>query len=143
MPECREVPHDSPLYHAAVALRDRLLRRPLGLVFTGEDLAAEAANRHFVLLEGTGIRACLMVVPHAPGVVQIRQMAVDERLQGTGLGRRLMSAVEETLRAEGIIRVFLHARDSAIGFYARLGYTAEGDRFTEVGIPHRRMVKRL
>jgi len=37
----------------------------------------------------------------------------------------------------------LHAREAAIPFYLRLGYELEGEPFTEVGIPHRRMVKLL
>jgi predicted GNAT family N-acyltransferase len=141
---CQEAPHGSPLYRAAVDLRDRLLRRPLGLVFTPEELAREVLHRHWVLLDASGAaRACLMVVAAAAGTAQIRQMAVDTHLQGTGLGRRLMSEVETTLRREGLKTLFLHARAEAVGFYARLGYELDGPTFSEVGIPHRKMVKHL
>ena len=37
----------------------------------------------------------------------------------------------------------MHARMTAVGFYAKLGYTRVGDGFTEVGIPHVKMEKRL
>lgn len=36
-----------------------------------------------------------------------------------------------------------HAREYAADFYLKLGYEITGDRFTEVGIPHRFMEKRL
>ena len=37
----------------------------------------------------------------------------------------------------------LHAQESAIDFYTRLGYVAEGERFLEADIPHLAMGKRL
>ena len=143
MIECREIAHDTILYLAAVGLRDRMLRRPLGLTLSIEELARESAHRHFVLVDGASVVACLMVVPVAAGVVQIRQMAVDDARQGTGLGRLLMSETERLLASEGIGEVFLHARETAIGFYTRLGYAPSGERFTEVGLVHQRMGKAL
>jgi predicted GNAT family N-acyltransferase len=55
-----------------------------------------------------------------------------------------MTGVEELLMNEGRIkRIFLNARGTAIGFYAKLGYTGVGEEFTEVGIPHLRMDKAI
>ena len=39
--------------------------------------------------------------------------------------------------------VTLHARANVVGFYERLGYSAQGDPFLEVGIPHRHMRRAL
>ena len=39
--------------------------------------------------------------------------------------------------------VSLHARETAIGFYARLGYVPEGERYLENGIPHLTMRRQL
>ena len=44
------------------------------------------------------------------------------------------------LRASG---ARLSARATAIGFYQRLGYVAEGEPFLEVTLPHRLMRRRL
>jgi len=43
----------------------------------------------------------------------------------------------------GYREIVLHARESAVRFYESVGYVAEGEAFTEVTIPHRKMVKRL
>ena len=76
--------------------------------------------------------------------MQIRQMAVRAEFQRRGLGRRLMNSVEALLQDEGgVDRIFLNARVSAAGFYARLGYQPAGEIFPEVGIPHQRMEKAL
>ncbi|HRF26714.1 MAG TPA: GNAT family N-acetyltransferase [Ferruginibacter sp.] len=37
----------------------------------------------------------------------------------------------------------MHARDSAVGFYEKLGYKVIGEGFMEVNLPHHLMVKEL
>ena len=37
----------------------------------------------------------------------------------------------------------LHARETAVGFYEKLGYKTSGDKFIEVTIPHFPMQKEL
>jgi len=46
-------------------------------------------------------------------------------------------------RTLGLTQVHLNSQTSAIGFYARMGFQAEGPEFVEVGIPHQRMVLRI
>ena len=134
----------SPAYALAVALRHEVLRIPLGLAFTVDQLASESDSHHLVALdEGGRILGCLMLTPRAGGEVQMRQVAVKPDRQGTGLGRALALEAEAKARALGFTRMMLHARDTAIGFYGRLGYAPEGDRFLEVGIVHQQMAKRL
>lgn len=68
-------------------------------------------------------------------------MAVQLELHGLGYGRAIMHAVEMQLMALGIQRMELHARVSAVGFYAKLGFSIIGVRYLDVGIPHQSMVK--
>jgi len=139
-----EIEFGSGLYHEMLILRDEMLRKPIGLKHSEADLEKEPGYRHFGLMQDGRLIACLMVVPHTPERVQIRQMAVLQNLQGNGYGRTIMTQVESLLRHEGIIRhIFLNARWTAIGFYQKLGYTGTGNQFTEVGIPHLRMEKSL
>jgi len=44
--ECKAVDHGSEAYKDTVSLRDELLRKPLGLVFSAEDLEKEASSYH-------------------------------------------------------------------------------------------------
>ena len=138
-----EVKHGSPLYDEVVALRDALFRKPLGMQFTPEQLAAEAAYFHFALLADGKPVACLMLVPHEEGQLQMKQVAVSAELQGSGLGARLTAAAEEWAKDNGYSYMFCHARDTAVPFYERQGYTIDKAPFTEVGIPHRYMYKQL
>jgi predicted GNAT family N-acyltransferase len=139
-----EIQYGSLQYSAALALRNEVLRKPLGLDLLEEALSAEAAHRHFGLVEGGDLLACLLVVRHGETLVQIRQMAVQPQSQGRGHGGFLMRGVEEILRSEGSARkIFLNARLPAVPFYRKLGYLPAGGEFTEVGIPHLRMEKPL
>lgn len=76
---------------------------------------------------------------------QVRQVAVEPGVQSAGVGRALMAALEARAQEEGATEAWLNARDTAIPFYERLGYTAEGDVFVSelTGIPHRLMRKPL
>ncbi|HET8901488.1 MAG TPA: GNAT family N-acetyltransferase, partial [Holophagaceae bacterium] len=138
------IPVHSSEYALAVALRHEVLRVPLGLAFTLDQLASESGSYHLAAFDDEGhILGCLMLTPHSDGEVQMRQVAVKLEMQGTGLGRALVEEAERKARELGFTRMMLHARDVAIGFYARLGYAREGDLFTEVGITHQQMAKAL
>lgn len=128
-------------YQQTLELRDRLLRAPLGLSFDADDVAAEKGQLHFAMLDGKNVIACVVAVPINQGRVKLRQMAVQEDLQGSGVGRSLVEQVESVLVDRGFKTVELHARDIAVGFYEKLGYQTVGDPFEEVSIPHYKMVK--
>jgi len=83
------------------------------------------------------------LVSHAPGMARIGRMAVDRTLRGSRLGRDVLHALMEAARARGDTEVMLHAQQSAIGFYRRLGYVDQGAPFDEAGIPHQEMVTKL
>lgn len=135
---------NSPEYALTVALRHEVLRVPLGLAFTVDQLASESDSHHLAALDDEGhILGCLMLTPHSGGEVQMRQVAVKPAMQGTGLGRALVAEAERKAKELGFTRMMLHARDKAIGFYERLGYGREGDLFVEVGIVHQQMSRNL
>jgi GNAT superfamily N-acetyltransferase len=85
--------------------------------------------------------------PHRPGrsAVRLRGMAVDRPAQHHGLGRLLMITVFERLRHDNVEVLWCNARDSAAGFYARLGFEVVGHGFVlpESGIAHHVMVREL
>ena len=83
------------------------------------------------------------LLPTEAGVARIGRMAVDRTLRGSRLGRDVLFALMDAARARGDAEVMLHAQQSAIGFYQRLGYQNRGEPFEEAGIPHQEMVARL
>ncbi len=70
-------------------------------------------------------------------------MAVYGEWQGKGIGGMLVIAAEKFSTQKGYGKMILHARKVALEFYKRLGYEAYGSEFTEVGIPHYMMEKKL
>ena len=138
----REIIVGSDQYIQECLLRDEILRTPLGLSLFDEDLEKEKGDFHFGLFLPDGhLGACLIVVPLSPTDVRIRQMAVASIHQGKGMGRRIMTEVEDILRKRGMTKVVIHARASVVGFYEKLGYTVVGEEFMEVSISHRMMEK--
>ena len=57
---------------------------------------------------------------------QIRYMAVSESMQGTGLGKTMVSALELAASKQGVTEISLKARESAVSFYQKLGYQLQG-----------------
>lgn len=140
----REIFFGSQDYESECLLRDELLRRPLGLNLFEEDLASECDQWHFGLFAEDGsLLACGVALPVDEQIVKIRQVAVVEREQARGKGKRLMREIEVILRERGFTQVVLHARRSVSGFYLNCEYQIEGEEFEEVGLPHLRMVKSI
>jgi len=67
---------------------------------------------------------------------KIGRMAVLPEWRQHGVGRAVLLQALEFARTQKLKRVYLHAQVSAIGFYARNGFTGYGERFYEAGIEH-------
>lgn len=141
--DIREIEHGSPQYQATVDLRDTVLRKPLGLRFSAEELKAENDCRHVACYHGDRLVGCLVLQPVGGGDVRMKQVAVVPELQGQGIGTALVPYAEALARKIGFRRMGLHARETAVSFYEKLGYSRTGGRFEEVTIPHWAMEKRL
>ena len=137
------IEHGSPEYREMLRLRNEILRKPLGLAFSTDELDQEKENILIGAFDDDEILGCCMLVEETPGVVRLRQMAVLNDLQGKGIGRALMSFAENLARDRGYKRLTMHARKNALGFYEKMGYRVAGSEFTEVTIPHYVMEKDL
>jgi len=60
--------------------------------------------------------------------LQLRAMAVEPDVRGTGVGARVVRWCEDFARARER-NLWCQARVVALGFYARLGWVSEGDEF--------------
>ena len=140
----RLVEHGSAPYEETVALRYDILRKPLGIGFTAEQLGAEGTDHHLACYDDDGVLlGCLILTPLDDGKLKMRQVAVAESAQRRGVGRALVERSEELAREHGFREIVLNARETAVPFYLALGYDRVGDRFEEVGIPHWKMVKEM
>jgi GNAT superfamily N-acetyltransferase len=138
-----EVAHGSPEYWETAELRNCVLRKPIGLKFSAEDVETEKRYRHLACHCGDRLVACLMLDPLENGDIRMRQVAVVPELQRQGIGKALVKYSETWACNAGYRRMTLHARDTAVAFYERLAYSKVGDEFEEVTIPHWAMEKRL
>jgi GNAT superfamily N-acetyltransferase len=141
--EFARIEHNSGRYRDLVALRRRVLRSPLGLDFTPEQLEKERADIHIAAYLQSKLVGCVVLTAVDGSLVKLRQMAVVPEHQGRGVGKRLVAFAERLAAEMGYGEIVLHARETAVSFYESVGYVAEGETFTEVTMPHRKMVKQL
>jgi predicted GNAT family N-acyltransferase len=142
--ELRFISIDDPRYADELELRYRVLREPLGHMRADVPFPFEHESLHLIALNDDGsVVGCVLFHPETPESGRLFQMAVVPALQRTGLGRRMVSALENELGRRGVAEVHLHARENVVPFYERLGYSAFGEPFMEVSISHRHMHKKL
>jgi len=77
--------------------------------------------------------------------LQLKGMAVDESLQGTGVGVQIIAAGLSLATERGVSIVWARARDSALGFYVRCGFTEIGPGYIDepTGMPHHNVYRRV
>jgi predicted GNAT family N-acyltransferase len=139
----KQIDHGSREYQQMIQLRSQILRQPLGLSFSPEELEKEKNDILIAAFDDDDMLGCCMLCPVDNNTLRLRQMAVNNNLQGKGIGASIMSFAENIARDKGYKNMMMHARDSAIGFYEKFGYKVMGDEFIEVNVPHHVMVKPL
>ena len=101
--------------------------------------------------EGVPVSACVLAPnpyplhPDLPHAWQLRFMATAEEHRGKGFGALVVEAAFDEVLGHGGRLLWLAARENAIGFYERLGMSAEGPLYLheETQILHRRMWREL
>jgi GNAT superfamily N-acetyltransferase len=96
----------------------KTLGDPVGQILAGggEILMAE---------EGGEAIGCCALIPMEAGAYELAKMAVSERCQGRGVGRRLIEAAIATAREKGARRLFLETNGKltpAIRLYESAGF---------------------
>ncbi len=137
-----EAPYSSALYAQALRLREAILRKPLGLALSQEELADDAHRRHFCAVINGAVVGSVSFKLLGPHTLQLKQMAVEDGRQCEGIGSRLLGYAEAWARRHGYGMIILNARLGAEEFYRKHGYAIEGQPFDENTIPHIRMTKR-
>jgi GNAT superfamily N-acetyltransferase len=115
------------------------------VAWPGDDVAG---TFHLGVVEGGEVIAVSTWIPSVldgEPAVQIRGMATAPGNQGAGLGAALLAAGFARVAATGTSVIWANARDAAMAFYARNGFTAIDDGFIDetTSLPHHRVVRRL
>ena len=137
------IDYGSSNYKKMVEIRNDILRKPLGLSFSEEELEKEKDDILIGCFEEEELEGCCILSKEENETMRLRQMAVTKILQGKGIGSVLMQFAENVARDKGFKLMTMHARSNAIGFYEKLGYKIVGEEFYEVTIPHCLMEKEL
>lgn len=70
---------------------------------------------------------------------KIGRIAILPEYRCRGLGRELIRMMLKKAREGGYTECIVDAQLGALEFYAKLGFVAEGEDFSDGGIPHRKM----
>lgn len=127
------------------ALRHRVLRPHQTLAEMRYERDDEPGTVHLGAFDGGGgtgepvgvVTLNVTPVPVGMGLARrgdrvdwrLRGMAVDEGMQGRGVGRALVLEAIASAKHGGAGRLWCNARVSAMGFYKRLGFVTAGDEF--------------
>lgn len=139
----KQIDYGSKEYEQMVRLRYEVLRKPLGLEFSNEELEQEKDDLLIGSFDEDQMLGCCLLTKISDHCVRLRQMAVHKSQQGKGIGEALISFTEKIAKDKGFRILMMHARDTAIGFYEKYGYRVRGDQFIEVNISHHVMEKPL
>ena len=115
------IEHGTEEYAQAVALREEVLRKPLGLFFTQEELEQEKKHVHIAGFLGKELCATAALVPDE-SALQMQRVAVKPQFHHMGIGSHLLAFCEKYARKYNFKSIYCHARDTAVPFYLKNTY---------------------
>jgi GNAT superfamily N-acetyltransferase len=86
---------------------------------------ARGGHIFFAVVDGVPVGCCALI-PMEPGVFEVAKMAVDESVQGGGIGRKVLMYTVEQGRSLGAQSLYLETNSkltNAIHLYETLGFT--------------------
>jgi predicted GNAT family N-acyltransferase len=137
------IDYGSPEYQQMIKMREEILRKPLGLSFSPNEIEGEKDNLLIAAFEEEQMLGCCMIVEQDARKAKLRQMAVLNNLQGKGIGRALIQFAENIARDHGYKTMSMHARKPTVPFFEKMGYRVTSEEFIEITIPHFEMEKEL
>jgi len=109
------------------------------LVFDGRDQEA----LHVVVKDGKRTIGTARVRFLGNNQAKLERMAVTKSFRRKGIGRGIVSFVNEGLRNKQVEQVVLHAQLGVVEFYKSCGFEVSGLPFWEANIKHTKMQTRL
>ena len=136
-----ETPDEFKQYYA---LRYRILRAPWGESEGSEVDEIEDQCFHIMVTNDETVLGIGRLQYNTENEAQIRYMAVEKAYEGKGIGRMLVNTLEQQARNKNMCTVILDAREPAVGFYQKLGYSIEKKSYLLFDkIQHYRMTKQI
>jgi len=137
-------PESDEEYALYFDLRWRILRAPWGEPEGSEVDGIEDQCFHIMVTHNDKAIGVGRLQYNSAVEAQIRYMAVAQEYEGNGIGRMIVNALEQEAINKNISSVMLDAREPAVGFYQKLGYSIEKKSYVLFDeIQHFRMIKQL
>jgi predicted GNAT family N-acyltransferase len=114
-------------YQKYYDLRWTVLREPWNQPRGSERDPRDADSTHLMMIDDPGIVVAVGRLHfNSLREAQVRYMAVAIGRQRQGFGSSLLQALEQKATSLGAASIVLDARETALGFYHKLGYSADG-----------------
>ena len=137
-------PNSSDEFREYDLFRWKILRKPLGKSIESLKDSFEDNSIHLIGIKDSKIIGCGRLHFNSKLEAQIRYMAVEEHLQGQGIGKKILEILEYKAKENNVTHVVLNARDHVIKFYENSGYRIlKKYNGSDTGIPHTTMRKKL
>jgi N-acetylglutamate synthase-like GNAT family acetyltransferase len=104
-------------------LRYEVLRKPWSQTIDSATDQLEHKSINAFIQNNKGVYiACGRLQENENKIGQIRFMAVDQNYQGKGLGKLIITSLEEKAKELKLNKIQLQARENAVSFYKNNGY---------------------
>ena len=115
-------------FKAYYELRFEVLRKPWGLEKGTEKDDFEPISKHFMAVDDSSgdIVGVIKLMEKEPGVGWFSHMAVSKKYQNSGIGKQLLTFVEDEARKEGYPVLGCMSRLTATEYFTRAGYIING-----------------
>ncbi len=109
--------------NSILKLRYEVLRKPWSqTIDSATDQLEEKSINAFIQNNKGVFIACGRLQENENKIGQIRFMAVDQNYQGKGLGKLIITFLEEKAKDLQLNKIQLQARENAVSFYKNNGY---------------------
>jgi predicted GNAT family N-acyltransferase len=127
---------------AALGLRERVFCGEQGVSVDADRDGRDPESVHIVALDdGRVIGTCRLLFRGR--IARLGRLAVEPDLRGRGVAGAILREADRVALEGGAQRIALHAQTYTKTLYDEHGYVQRGARFTEEGIEHVAMEKRL
>lgn len=142
----------SPVYDQLVQIRLESLYHPLEAEIDIEAFEQEYKDVHLAVYDAKSqiIGAVVAKVCEEEDefmnkrkICLLKQVVVKPKLQRLGLGKEMMSSLEQLLISKGYKEMRLYAHIGAMDYYANMGFVKHGKPFNGAGIKQHTMKKKI
>ena len=144
MPIIIKLAEDQQEFEQYYNLRWRILRKPWGQPEGSEKDKLEEDSIHIIAKDNDCVIGIARLQFNSDNEAQIRYMAVEPQYEQKGIGKQIVAALEQQATLNHRNSIMLDAREPAVGFYKKLGYTVSEKSYLLFDcIQHYTMTKKL